>query len=253
METCKGDPAAEATTLKKNLNLTFGVNVVGLALNERETKATKEISDAGGGEFYGANDTDQLNKALKTLLEEKGKLKPPPTPVTKRTVKVLEPEIEFPKLTAILLAKPDLRERGAEAHLDTEKLAAYGKYQEFRLPSGDKYDIWWKGAGGEKPVVMLKDFSIPEINLVEVRPEEHLGLIQVNRSGGTPKGIYVSPTGKTNGYQATYCAQVCRKFGTVMVVPAGTWDVWVEMTEGKFDLVEEKLEVKAGKLYKFDY
>lgn len=68
MESCKGDPVAEAAQLvKKFPNLKGGVSVVAFGLNPQETAQVEKIAQAGQGKFYDAQSAPDLLAALKTI------------------------------------------------------------------------------------------------------------------------------------------------------------------------------------------
>jgi hypothetical protein len=246
METCKGDPAAEAEKLTKTLNLTFGVNVVGLALNEQETKAVKEIAEHGKGKFFAANTAGELNKALGELV---AKAAPPPatTKAQRRAINVMEPKVALPALAKLCLTKGNGIPPGENFYT---AIAEYPDYGEIRLPSADKYDVWFVPKEG-MPVRMLKEFSIKERVVVDVKPEEHLGIVQVT-SDKSPELMAVSEVNSSGpGENFEHRVQHTKKLGERMLVPAGKYDVWIVVSQ-KAIKVESELNVPAGKITKVE-
>ena len=69
-ETCNGNPAAEAATLAQNLNLSFGVNVVGFNVKAEERQSLEEIAAAGGGAYFNAGSAAELNEVVGKLKEQ---------------------------------------------------------------------------------------------------------------------------------------------------------------------------------------
>jgi hypothetical protein len=74
METCHGDPKAEAARLAKDPKLAFGFHVVGFDVDPREREAVRGIAEAGKGKaarghFYDARSPAQLKKAMGRLVE----------------------------------------------------------------------------------------------------------------------------------------------------------------------------------------
>jgi Mg-chelatase subunit ChlD len=68
MESCKGDPVAEAAALvKKHPNLAGGVSVVAFGLNPQETAEVERIAKAGSGSFYDAKTAPELVAAMKKI------------------------------------------------------------------------------------------------------------------------------------------------------------------------------------------
>jgi hypothetical protein len=246
METCKGDPAAEAEKLTKTLNLTFGVNVVGLALNEQETKAVKEIAEHGKGKFFAANTAGDLNKALGELV---AKAAPPPTTAKaqRRAINVMEPKVALPALAKLCLTKANGTPPGQNFYT---AIAEYPDYGEIRLPSADKYDVWFVPKEG-MPIRMLKEYSIKERVIVDVKPEEHLGIVQVT-SEKSPELMVVSQVNSpAPGQGFEHRVQHTTKMGESMLVPAGKYDVWIVVAK-KAIKVESELEVPAGKITKVE-
>lgn len=254
METCRGNPAAEAAILTRTLKLEFGVNVVGLALNEQETKAVKEIAEKGNGVFVGANNVDELSKGLGKLVQP---IVPPPAPPVnpgsrtgRRAINVPQPRIQWPAL-----ARFALKEAGAaapDANVPTPSAAEVTNYGEIRLPSDKKYDLWFVPKQG-RAILMLKSYSIAERVVKDEKVEDHLGLIQVS-SDKKPERIGVVTTGSGGPDTAMYYFPVQEgKLGDLMVVPAGEYDVYLIMGKGqKAVLAEEKLRVKAGEVTKVE-
>jgi len=125
------------------------------------------------------------------------------------------------------------------------KKGSITKYdEEIRIPSPTtKYDIVWYPKEGEG-ILMIKGISLPERQVVNVKPEDYLGFIKVNGKG-TTKGIHVNTVGKPK--ESIYSTQRATKFGQVMVVPTGSYNVYVDN-----NLIEEGLKVEPGKLYELE-
>jgi hypothetical protein len=240
VETCNGNPAAEAAALAANLKLSFGVNVVGFGVKPEENASLKAIADAGNGKYYSADDANKLAEFVAAIAREIQEVaKPPEVDVSRRAVRVLTPKIEMPELDEISLVKNE------EAKLNVySKLGTVKKYDEYlSIPSStNKYTVFLSTKGGGWPVPLLRDFSIPERKVVDVRPETILGLVQVNGTGKVDR-IYVRNPGDKGTINRP--VQMADKFGEIMVVPAGKYDIYVGSS-----LLEEGLEVQAGKLYR---
>ncbi len=237
LETCQGDPVAEAAQLASNPKLTFGVNVVGFGTKPEEDKALAEIAKAGKGKYYGADSAKELADALETVSTELDKVATPPkTAVSnRRAIKVLKPEIEFPEYKEIQVVS---------FGIGFSSVDATGKYgEEIRIPSSTtKYEIRWVPKSGQA-VAILKNFTLAERKVIEIKPEEHLGLIKVNGKGTPKKGILVYQ----RGLGSTHTLQECKKFGEIMVVPAEKVIVSVDGED-----IEQGLEVEAGTLHELE-
>jgi len=67
METCNGDPNAEAARLASDPRMTFGIHIVGFGVEPREMAAVEAIAHAGKGKFYDADSATKLEAALGEL------------------------------------------------------------------------------------------------------------------------------------------------------------------------------------------
>ncbi len=237
LETCQGDPVAEAARLASNPKLTFGVNVVGFGAKPEEDKVLAEIAKSGNGKYYGADSARELADALGSLSTELDKVATPPisVPVNRRAIKVLKPAIEFPEYEEIQVVSFGIGSSSVEAS---------GKYgEEIRIPtSTTKYEIRWVPKKG-LPVAILKDFTLSERKVIEIKLEEHLGMIRVSGQGTPKKGILVYK----RGLGSIIGLQECKNFGEIMVVPAETVIVSVDDED-----IEQGLIVEAGKLHELE-
>jgi hypothetical protein len=242
LESCQGDPAAEAAALLANLKVTFGVNVIGFGVKPEENAALQSIAEAGKGKYYAAADAAALTAAIAAIaLEIQAQAKPPEAVTSsRRAIKVVEPAIELAPMKEIILAEAGAAKNVLNAYARA-KVAKYG--EEIRIPSPTaKYDIWWVPNDGH-PIVMVKDFNLPERKVVDIKPEEYLGLIQVKGSG-MAKQIVAVPPGTAGNVLGAYTVQAAKKYGDIMVVPKGKYDIWVDT-----NVIEEGLAVEAGKLH----
>ena len=235
-ETCNGDPVAEAAQLAQDLKITFGVNVVGFDVGE-DRDGLEKIAEAGNGRYFNADTAEELSDVLSTLTQDLEKVATPPkkSVSNRRAVKVLRPEIEFPACAQIRVIT-----RG----LGSISEVATGNYgDEIRIPSAtEEYEIQWVPKTGE-PVAMLKKFTLSERKVVEIKPEEYLGLVQVNGNGTPRQGIDVYQ----RGLGSILRLQHATKFGEIMVVPAEKVNVSVDGEDIEVDLM-----VEAGTLHELE-
>ncbi len=89
---------------------------------------------------------------------------------------------------------------------------------------------------------MVKDLTFPERKIVTLKPEDYLGLVQVGGTGAV-KQILVVPAGTAENTRNSYTVQEVKKYGDIMVVPAGKYDIWVDD-----NIIEEDVEIAPGKL-----
>ncbi len=70
METCHGDPNAEAAKLAEMDNLKFGIHVIGFDVEAQERAAVEGIAKAGKGQFYDARSAQKLRQTVADLRKE---------------------------------------------------------------------------------------------------------------------------------------------------------------------------------------
>ena len=66
LETCKGDPAAEAKKLAA-MQKASRVDVIGYSLNDKESKAVAAIAESGNGKYYDAKSIKDLTDSVKAV------------------------------------------------------------------------------------------------------------------------------------------------------------------------------------------
>jgi Mg-chelatase subunit ChlD len=258
METCHGDPGKEAAELVAKLNLPHGIQVIGFDVDPKEREAVEQIARAGKGKYFDVHSATDLVKAVGQVVAQV----PVITEVRNvRGIRVVQPGFDLPpmKKIAVTLASD------AGNAWDSNRFGPGGTYyKEFkevtkydelvRIPSTEKYSIWWQPAEG-MPVLMVKEFSIKERKTVTFRPDDYFGMIRVTGSGKINQ-LAVTPGGKGSdpsryGPGGTYynAYQTCPAYGKDMVVAAGTYDVWLVPADGgKPSLLEANVEVKPGKV-----
>jgi len=239
IESCKGDPAAEAAALVAKLNVSFGVNVVGFGVKPEENAALKEIAVAGKGKYYGAADSKELTDAISTIakqIQDNAEI----VDTTRRALRVLTPKkVQMPPVEEIYI----VRNEEADSPIAT-KIGSVEKFDDYlSIPSStNKYAVFFQAKDGWAAVPLLRNFSIPDRRVVDVKPESILGMVQVNGTGKTER-IYIRKPGDRG--QVNPPVQLAEKFGDVMVVPAGKYDIYVGNS-----LIEEDFEVKPGTLHR---
>jgi len=234
LETCHGDPVAEAARLAANPKLTFGAHVVGFGAKPEEDQALAQIAKAGRGKYYDANSSAELARSIGAVFEDLAQSTQPDT-VARRAVRALRPQMEgFPSLGEIQLVSYGL---------GSVSIVAKGGYgEDIRVPSATtKYDVKWAPAGDVGlPVAMLKDHTFPERKLLVIKPEDYLGLLRVNGEGQVKDMIRVYQ----RGLGSIIVFQECKKFGETMVLPAGKYNILVDGND-----IEEGFEIVAGKTH----
>ena len=243
LESCKGNPNEEVAALLGNLKLSFGVNVVGLGVNDDGDAALKAIADAGHGKYYNADDAGELAKSFTAIAQEL-EVKAKPAEVvntTRRSLKFLQPKVEMPEMKEIVLIEAD----GPVKDATLFKKGGIAKYgEEIRVPSSTaKYDVVWYPKSGEA-IRIMKGVQLAERRVVDVKIEDLVGFIKVNGEG-TPEIIHAGAVDDPG--DLSFSTQRVKKFGEVMVVPVGNYDVFVNRS-----VIEEGLKVEPGKLYELE-
>jgi hypothetical protein len=171
-------------------------------------------------------------------------------------VKVLEPKIKIAPLKELLIVFA-----GTTQPISTsEILASRDKYNQIvRLPADGHYDVYWVPQEG-KSLCMIRNLTLEQANPKEIRPEEHFGFVRVSgKDLPAAKEIIAVPAGTTQPILVGEIVQQAPGYGENMMLPAGTYDLWLIPAEGKTperleerikkaERLEEKLEVKPGKV-----
>jgi hypothetical protein len=243
LESCKGTPNEEAANLLASLKLSFGVNVVGLGVKEDEDAALKALADAGGGKYYDADDADGLADSLAAIAKElEVKAKPAEVVVAaRRALKFVQPKIEMPAMKKIVLIKEDGPVKDAQLFAEAF-IEKYGDALRV-VSAAEKYDVVWYPQNGEA-IRIMKGVQLTERKLVEVKIEDLVGFIKVNGEG-KPESIHAGAVDDPG--DLSFSTQRATKFGEIMVVPIGSYNVFVN--GGK---IEEGLKVESGKLYELE-
>ena len=254
LESCNGDPSAEAAKLAENPNLRFGVNVVGFGLQPAESAATSQIAKNGKGKYYDAQDRAQLLAAIKEVTEklDKGAEPAPVDPVTptgKRAVIVTAPNVKMPGIKEIVSAKP----KASSGTLYAYKINSVNQYEtEIRQPSADPVDLWLVPEQG-LPVRMVSEFENLERRVVKLRPDDYLGMVRVASENSTKAKICVTTTGASAGTIYAYIIQEAEGFNSDMIVPVGTYMLWVTEEGQEPTLLEAEVQVAGGQVSAYEY
>jgi Mg-chelatase subunit ChlD len=255
LESCNGDPSAEAAKLAENPMLRFGVNVVGFGLNTEESASTSGIAASGKGRFYDAKNSNELTEVIAEVTKRIGSgAKPAPfnptAPKGRRAVVILKPEVAMPEMKELVICKPGAGDATIYAHEPT-KVTNYD--EELRQASAEKVDIWWVPVEG-MPVRMVADFENPEREVKKLRPEDYLGMIRVTAKDRPVKTrIVVTTEGAGAGTLYAYDVQEIEGFNKDLVVPVGAYKLWVVEPDKKPTLLEEELQVAGGQLTEVEY
>lgn len=250
-ETCGGDPAAEAAALAQRFNLRYGVTVFGFAVDGAERASLEAIAAAGNGKYYNAASAEELEQQTATAQEE---IEVEPVKVTtkgRRAVIIKTPRIEFPAMKQIALI--DTRRPLPHRH-NYRAITESNTYDRpIRIPSGKKtYDLGFLPAEG-MAVRLAPGIQIPDRSTIQIQPEDYLGLVNLGGEGLPPaKLVALVKPGKAGPGHNFDPIQKANRYGTDLLVPAGTYDLWIQGADGKTELIEEELEVSAGQRLQLD-
>jgi Mg-chelatase subunit ChlD len=254
LESCNGDPSAEATRLAANPLLRFGVNVLGFGLQPAESAATAQIAKNGKGKYYDAQDRAQLLAAIEEVtkkLDQGAKPAPlnPATPTGRRAVVVLAPKVNMPSLKEIVSVKP-----GASYFtVDSYKINKVSQYDaELRQPSADPVDLWWVPQEG-LPVLMVAQFENTERQVRKIRPEDYLGIVRLSSQQADGKArVVVTKLETSAGTVDSYKVQESKSYNKDMVVPVGTYMLWVVEQGQSATLLEAEVQVSGGQVSAYE-
>jgi hypothetical protein len=71
VDTCNGDPVRTAERIREEMGIDVNIQVAGLGVDESAKEQLKETASAGGGNYYAADNAQQLKRSLKDI--ENGK------------------------------------------------------------------------------------------------------------------------------------------------------------------------------------
>jgi hypothetical protein len=179
----------------------------------------------------------------------------------RRAVKLMPPEISLPPMRKLLVVEsgqsgPKENEDYSAAQINARtpglwlgsvgilsgderipfaaETSQYG--EEIRLPSAGNYDLWWQPMEG-KALCIVRNFSIKNRGIVELHPESYLGFVRVlGKKSRSPKWVVLTPVDYGNPIQ------VAKKYEVDMIVPAGSYDLWIKWIKPAQGPVPEKYE-----------
>jgi outer membrane protein OmpA-like peptidoglycan-associated protein len=70
VETCGGDPVAEAKRLKSKYGIDAHIYVIGYSVDRNTQRELEKLAQAGGGSYYSADDSVALDKIITTITDE---------------------------------------------------------------------------------------------------------------------------------------------------------------------------------------
>jgi len=252
IETSNGEPAYEAAALAQRFNLRYGVTVFGFAVAGAERTALEEIAAAGNGQYFNAESAEALVQQTTSVQAE---IEVEPVKITKRgrrAVVVKTPRIEFPALKRIALI--DANDYLAESHNYKAVTESNSYDRSIRIPSGQKsYDLLFVPQAGLS-VRMVSALQIPDRSTIQVQPEDYLGLVNLAGEGLPPaKLVALVKVGDYGTDSHNFRPiQTADRYGADLMVPTGEYDLWILGQDGQSELLEEKLEVKAGERLQLD-
>jgi len=67
VDTCDGDPVRAAERIREEMGIDVNIQVAGLSVDESAKEQLKETATAGGGNYYAADNAQQLERSLKDI------------------------------------------------------------------------------------------------------------------------------------------------------------------------------------------
>ena len=187
LETCGGDPCKVAGELRgKGLKLV--IHVVGFDVDSKAAAQLKCIANAGGGQYFQADNLAQLKAALgkiKASVVEQKPLPPAPKPAEAKSKKSKSKRIRIAgpgtvKLKLASWAKLPREWALVEAESGLEK--ARGSKQSLKVKPGEYQILWHQTEHGHRPVLLNEVAMVKSGKTVEAAIDTGLRIT-------VPKGI----------------------------------------------------------------
>jgi von Willebrand factor type A domain-containing protein len=184
METCHGDPAAEATALFSKVNLK-SVEVIGVAVDPKEQAEVEKIANAGKGHFYNARNAKDLADAFRKTVPGAGNLVPgDPSVVSKPTVvsAIIAMPITlkgFPEVNRALIYKAG--EYGKVVNVQPVQIGR--KMGEPMVVAPGEYDVWYDAVGNSNYVCVASNLTVGAKETITVRPDKMVSAVVVKDLG----------------------------------------------------------------------
>lgn len=104
IETCDGDPVLAASQLHAS-NAKAVVNAIGFDVDEAAQKQLKAVAAAGGGEYFAANDADELNRVFERAGQNNGLHRDRVAALSDRNPTATDPTVDLNRLIACITIK----------------------------------------------------------------------------------------------------------------------------------------------------
>jgi hypothetical protein len=260
METCHGNPAEETARLAKDLNLAFGLNVIGFDVKADEREALEEIARAGKGKYYNAANAAEFRKAVLALHRRIDEVKPAPKPrpgpaepgiqITKSPISaiILSPITlkGFPQIKDVVITKT-----GTRGIFDDISLQRTNKPNQPILVQPGTYDIHINIHQSMGNRAIVNGLEVKKGERVRVDTNRFVGAIKVGDPGleGLKfKEIQVVRAGAKGSFD-DISVRSSNRFGEVMLLPANcAFDVYIVPEDGQSVLLEAGVTTKAGEI-----
>lgn len=249
METCDGDPTAEAAALANNLNVTFG-RVIGFDVDDEGRDQLQATAAAMQGEYLSASSAEEFDQVIEDVQGELVHATEPPAIV--RTASaisaiIVEPlTIEgFPKLEEVSVYQPG---RGnPNSSVGRNRVAKIDRFgNPFPVTAGD-YELWYK-AKGVSYWVKLTEVTIAQQETATVTTNRFVGALSLPKPGlpglGALEGISVYEQGH---YRSP--AQSATEYGApLLVLPGKKYEVVLKLEGADPVQVANEVAVEPGRL-----
>lgn len=256
-ETCGGDPQAEARRLVKELDCTFGVNVVAFDVDEEGTQQLREVAEQGHGRFSEASNTTELKKAIDELVEEVEERAEEPL-ITRKKSLTSALEVKpwnlrgFPKLQEIKVFKKGniYSPNTTGDHAIVQKITDFSKAVPLEAGS---YELWYKAEGASYQV-KFGEVEIPAMTKVTLNGNRIASAIKVPKPDlegfGELETLWVSTTGTSYPTNPGYWIQMDKQFDApLMVAPNVEYDVYIRFKGSSGTPLARKISVSGGEMH----
>jgi hypothetical protein len=219
METCGGDPAAEAKDLFRRLNFQ-SVEVVGVDVSAKEAAGVRTIADAGKGSFINAKNAKELGAAFQKVMPTVGTVKVEPPSITMK--KTVVSAIIVEKLAPKGFGKIDgvaVYEAGAYKARQGTKSVQSGEAGVPMIVQPGNYDVYINAYLQDK-ICIASGLELGKNQTVALDPNRLIGGVVVKDLGiaGVQVGS-INAVKKGAALELRNRVQSVSRFGEVMLLP----------------------------------
>ena len=247
IETCGGDPCKVAGEIKQK-GLKLIIHVVGFDVSSKQAGQLKCIAAAGGGQYFSANNLEELKAALgkiKTSVVEQKPLPPAPQAAEAAAGKAKSQTLKIagPGTVKLKLAQwAKMPKAWALVNAETGKEAAKGNTDTLKAKPGE-YQIRWRQSEHEHGPALLNEVVRVQSGKTVEAPIDTGIRLTTAKGVKAPHAWYL--TDPADGQKVFFAK------GSLdpQVAPAGEYDLWWHQQDhGSIPVPLGRITVEAGKL-----